>query len=222
MTGYPGRSAGVWTVMPDGFRISPVPVERRLTAGVIDSGTPAPRSPVAGYKRFGDRYWRDLWSGTDQSILGMGGPTVLGSRGSATEPVREERYPVVPLLRESVTSRRVSFAQEVAVIESTSCLFSLVGTPDSLTEPKTGDPEPLDRGLIQFIQPDYMLFPREEPKDDSDGVSTFFRLFLPRQAFIRLFDRVISRSWLAPLHFLTRLLQFPDGTPWRPRLRPRM
>ena len=63
----------------------------------------------------------------------------IPSSGSVSEPVPEECYPVVPLPRESATSRRVSFTQEVAVIESSLCLFSPVGTPDSLTEPKKGE-----------------------------------------------------------------------------------
>ena len=69
-------------------------------------------------------------------------------------------------------SRRVSFTCEVAVIESTTFSCSPAEAPDSLTEPAMGDPEPFDRGLIQFNQPDNMLIPREEPMDDSDGVST--------------------------------------------------
>ena len=88
------------------------------------------------------------------------------SSGSILEPVPGECYPVVPLPRESTISRRVSFAREVAVIESTPFLCSPAGAPDSLTEPATGDPVPRDQGMMQFDQPDYMLFPREEPMDD--------------------------------------------------------
>ena len=54
----------------------------------------------------------------------------------------------------------------MAVIESSPLLFSPAKEPESLTELRKGNPEPLERGLIQFTQPDYMLFPSE------DGVST--------------------------------------------------
>ena len=77
-----------------------------------------------------------------------------------------------PLSRESAISHRVSFAREVAVIESSPLLFSPAEEPEDLTEATEGDREPLDWGHIQFTQPAYVLFPSEEPMDDSDGVST--------------------------------------------------
>ena len=40
IVGSLGRSLGVRTVQPDGSGTSPASVERRETAGVIDSGTP--------------------------------------------------------------------------------------------------------------------------------------------------------------------------------------
>ena len=51
-------------------------------------------------------------------------------------------------------------------------MFLPAKKPDSLTELTKGDPEPLDRGLIQLTQQDYMLLPSAEPMDDLDGVST--------------------------------------------------
>ena len=94
------------------------------------------------------------------------------SSGSILEPVPGECYPVVPLPRELMISCRVSFAREVAIIESTPLSCSPAEAPDSLAAPSTGDPAPLDQVFIQFNQPHYMLFLREEPMDDSDGVST--------------------------------------------------
>ena len=96
--------------------------------------------------------------------------TIPSSR-SISEPVPGECYPVVLLPQESVISRLVSFAQEIAIIESTPLSGSLAEAPDSLTEAATGDLKPPDWGIIQFNQPDYMLFPREEPMDDSDCLS---------------------------------------------------
>ena len=66
----------------------------------------------------------------------------IASSGSILDPVLMECYPVVP-----------------------------AEAPDYLTEPAAGDPAPRDQALIQFNQPDYMLFPRQEPMEDSDGVS---------------------------------------------------
>ena len=77
MAGSPAQSSGVWTIRPDGSGTSPAPVERQDTAGIIDSGTPEPISTVAECKRFGDRYRRDIWTGTDQIVLGPGGPAVI-------------------------------------------------------------------------------------------------------------------------------------------------
>ena len=79
----------------------------------------------------------------------------IPSSGSPLEPVPLECYPVVPLSRESAISRR------------------------ALTALTKRDMEPLDRGLIQFAQPAYVLFPSEESMDDSDGVLTLGLPSLP-------------------------------------------
>ena len=59
--------------------------------------------------------------------------------GSVVEPVPEECYPAVPFPRAPVSSRRVSFAQEVAVIESAP-LCSTDREMDSLIDPALGGP----------------------------------------------------------------------------------
>ena len=71
MAGSPGRSAGVWNVMMDGFWTSPAPVGHRDTVEVIDSGTLEMKSSVAGCKRFGNR---DSWTWIDRSVPDPGGP----------------------------------------------------------------------------------------------------------------------------------------------------
>ena len=73
---------------------------------------------------------------------------IIPVSGSVLEPVPEECYPAVPLPRVSVLSRWPLFAREVVVIESAPLLCSKVRTLDSLIEPATRDPEPLDQCLI--------------------------------------------------------------------------
>ena len=69
----------------------------------------------------------------------------IPASGSAVEPVLEECYPTDPLLRASVFSCRVSFAQEVAIIESAP-LCSTDHETDSLIEPELGGLAPWYHG----------------------------------------------------------------------------
>ena len=124
-----------------------------------------------------------LWDGVVKKLLGFVHWTMAIAQlthlhltipwsGSSPEPVPPECFPVVPLSRKSAVSRQVSFARDVAVIESSPLLFSPVEESESLTAPTERDMRPLERSLIQIVQPAYVLFPSEEPFDDSDGVST--------------------------------------------------
>ena len=95
----------------------------------------------------------------------------IPASGSVVEPVLEECYPAVPLPRAPVLSRRVSFAQEVAVIESAP-LCPADRETDSLIDPAVGDPASADQCFIQFHQPVYMLCPGEDPMDESNDAPT--------------------------------------------------
>ena len=82
----------------------------------------------------------------------------IPASGSVVEPVPEECYPAVPLPQVPMSSRRVSLAQEVPVIESAP-LCSTDQETDSLIDPALGGPAPMDQCLMQFHQPAYALFP---------------------------------------------------------------
>ena len=56
----------------------------------------------------------------------------------------------------------------VDVIGSLPLLFSPVGEPESVTKPALVDTGPLERGDITIAQPTYVLFPTDNPFDDSD------------------------------------------------------
>ena len=86
--------------------------------------------------------------------------------GSVVEPVPEEYYPAVPLPRAPVSSHWVSFAQEVAVIESAP-LCSTDWETDSLIDPALGGPAPMDQLLIQELPGWY---PLTHPVDAWEGL----------------------------------------------------
>ena len=93
----------------------------------------------------------------------------IPASGLVVEPVTEDCYPAVPLPRAPVSSRRDSFAREVAVIESP-LLCPTDRETDSLIDPVVGDPASADKCLVQFHQPAYALFPGEDPMDESNDV----------------------------------------------------
>ena len=129
----------------------------------------------------------------------------IPSSGSTSELVPSDCYQVVPLSRSAI-SHRVSFARDAVVMESLPLLLSPAEEQESLTALTKRDTEPLDRDLIQFTQPAYVLFPNEEPMDDSDGVSTLGFPSLPTP----LGFNPIFRSRLTPLHTLIHHQRFPD------------
>ena len=104
----------------------------------------------------------------------------IPASGSVVEPVPEECYPAVPLPRVPVSSRRVSFTWEVAVIESAP-LCPPDWETDSLIDPAVGGTASADQCLIQFHQPDYTMFPREDPKDELNDVPALDFPSIPTQ-----------------------------------------
>ena len=54
------------------------------------------------------------------------------------------------------------------MIGSSPFLFLPVGEPESITESALVDPGPLELGDITSVQPTYVLFPTDDPFDDSD------------------------------------------------------
>ena len=65
------------------------------------------------------------------------------------------------------------------MIRSSPLLLSPVEEPESLTEPEMMDTGTLKRSDIQIAQPTSVLFPRDDPFDDSDGLSTPLFPYLP-------------------------------------------
>ena len=126
-----------------------------------------------------------------------------------TGPVPLECFPVFPLSREPFVSRRVSFALEVDVIESSPLLFS---PGEYIAAPNVMDTGSVERNDIQIAQPTYALFPSEDPFDVSDRLSTprFIIYLLHRD----LLGKPGNISWLAgPTSLHDVLPEFPGRYP---------
>ena len=72
----------------------------------------------------------------------------IPSSGSTSKSVPPECFPVVPLAKRSVLSRRVSFAREVSIIDSSPLLFSPVEEPESASVPPDTDLDTTERDNI--------------------------------------------------------------------------
>ena len=140
----------------------------------------------------------------------------IPASGSVVEPVPEECYPAVPLPRAPVSSRRDSFAQEVAVIESAPLCLTDRET-DSLIDPALGGPAPTNQYLISFTSRPIRCFPGRTPwMNQMRSRNWIFHLFLLHQVFIGLYGRETLRSRLVPLCCLTLRRNFrivPCDTP---------
>ena len=90
----------------------------------------------------------------------------IPASGTGLPAVLEECFPPVPLPRTLLSSRRVSFTRDVAVIASAPG-SSPDWEPSSLQDRVMEGPEPAVSPDIQIHQPIYTLFPGEDPMDES-------------------------------------------------------
>ena len=122
-------------------------------------------------------------------------PITIPSSGSTSEPVPPECFPVLPICRRAILPRRVSFAQDVSVIDSSPLLFSQVEDPESQLVSLDTDLDTTEREDTQIATPTYVLFPGSDPFGDEIDISPPRFPYLP-----------------APLGFATivRLGEIPD------------
>ena len=83
----------------------------------------------------------------------------IPSSGTTTEPVRPECFPIVPLIRKSDGSYRVSFAAHREVIGSPPNLSSPGEELDSPDQLLPNDTLHHDRDAVMIAPPTYVLFP---------------------------------------------------------------
>ena len=87
---------------------------------------------------------------------------MIPASGTGLPAVPEECFPPVPLPQTLLSSRRVSFARDVAVIASTPG-YSPERELSSLQDRLMEGPEPATSPDIQIHQPIYTLFPGRTP-----------------------------------------------------------
>ena len=89
----------------------------------------------------------------------------------AIPTVPPECFPVVPLAWRAVLPRRVSFARNVSIIDSSPLKFSPVEEPESPLVPLDTDLDTTEREDIQIATPTYVLFPGSDPFVDLIDIS---------------------------------------------------
>ena len=105
----------------------------------------------------------------------------IPASGMGLPVVPEECFPLVLLPRTSLSSRRVSFARDVAVLSSSPGSSPDRG-PSSLQDRAVEGPEPVVSSDIQIHHPIYTLFPGEHPMDESPmSLYRIFRFLPPRR-----------------------------------------